>query len=212
MTATELLEEANRLSRPCVFLRKEGDVYAGIWRGKGLIPAPGDSFEHWLSINGKYVPTLNLRCCLSIYANNEDCESGFVAVDEHATLPENTDGIKLFAHVSTSLPPIDGIFRFGSSKVKEWLNANGWQQDWPFNDNFKGSRVVHEYERRWQEQAPLYIGGAHAVLGGWHMPWPDGDWDELNKSRLVAWTFEESEPWIEAWKIGDDFKVFQRIT
>ena len=52
----------------------------------------------------------------------------------------------------------------------------------------------------------------HAVLGGWHFPWPDGDWGELVERPLLAWTFEDSEPWVEVWGDGKGFQVKQRIT
>jgi hypothetical protein len=62
------------------------------------------------------------------------------------------------------------------------------------------------------EQLPFYSGGAHAVLGGWHLPWPDGDWLELVPSQLLVWTFEGGEPWFEAWASGEALRVLRRIT
>ena len=50
------------------------------------------------------------------------------------------------------------------------------------------------------------------MLGGWHMAWPEGDWDELIDKQLIVWTFAESEPWIEVWEDGSRFRVIQRIT
>jgi hypothetical protein len=60
--------------------------------------------------------------------------------------------------------------------------------------------------------SPFYSGSAHAVLGGWHVPWPDGDWDELAERPLLVWTLEDSEPWVEVWADGKGFEVKQRIT
>lgn len=50
------------------------------------------------------------------------------------------------------------------------------------------------------------------MLGGWHMPWPEGDWVELIDRPLLVFTFEESEPWVEVWKWDDGYKIIQRIT
>lgn len=54
--------------------------------------------------------------------------------------------------------------------------------------------------------------GIHAVLGGWHFPWPDGDWEELIDRRLIAWTLADSEAWVEVWDQGGAFRVIERIT
>jgi len=51
-----------------------------------------------------------------------------------------------------------------------------------------------------------------AVAGGWNMPWPDDDWNELIDLELVLWTFEESEPWVEVFFDGSRYSVIQRIT
>lgn len=50
------------------------------------------------------------------------------------------------------------------------------------------------------------------MLGGRHFRWPDGDWRELASCRLLARTFAGSEPWLEAWAIGDRVWVQERIT
>ncbi len=64
----------------------------------------------------------------------------------------------------------------------------------------------------WQSNCPLYTNEAAAVLGGWHFPWPDGDWEELQNKPLLVWTIDDSEPWVEVWKEPNGFRVIQRIT
>ncbi|WP_257128506.1 hypothetical protein [Burkholderia sp. MSMB1459WGS] len=110
-----------------------------------------------------------------------------------------------------SLPSVDAVFRFGSAAIGAYLDAHGWQRDWGFNGNFKGA-AAHDYEREWMAQCPLYTGGVVAVAGGWNMPWPDDDWNELIDLELVLWTFEESEPWVEVFSDGSRYSVIQRIT
>jgi hypothetical protein len=106
---------------------------------------------------------------------------------------------------------VDAVFQLGSSAVETYLTRYGWQRTWPFNDNFKGS-VPHDYKRLWQANCPMYTKGIVAVCGGWHFPWPDGDFTELLNSQLVLWTFKNAEPWIEVYFDGEGFSVKERIT
>lgn len=69
-----------------------------------------------------------------------------------------------------------------------------------------------EYIEAWQNNCPLYTEGTTAVIGGWHFPWPEGDWDELCQQTLVLWTIENSEPWVEVWSDGKTFRVCERVT
>jgi hypothetical protein len=66
------------------------------------------------------------------------------------------------------------------------------------------ARTRRNADARWREAA--------AVLGGWHFPWPDGDWEERCGESLLAWTIEESEPWVEVWRAASGLRVVQRIT
>jgi hypothetical protein len=215
MTGSELIAEAERLARPCVLLRSNGpaDRFAAVWRGPGLVPAPGGFFRHWLTIDCRFFPEgLGLSTgCLSIYTDEKECDSGVAVFDGRGTLSKPDKSIKLYTYEARSLPPVDAVFRFGSAAVHEWLRSNRWQPSWGFNGNFKDSQPLEDYERVYQSECPLYTGAAHAVLGGWHFPWPDGDWEQLVNRPLLVWTFEESEPWVEVWG-GDQFEVKQRIT
>lgn len=84
----------------------------------------------------------------------------------------------------------------------------------PYNSNFKDSELVDDYLREWQSAYPLYNHDrVSAVLGGWHFPFPDGDWHELVNSELCVFTVHQSEPWIECWRDAKGtFRVIQRIT
>jgi hypothetical protein len=221
MTPDQLIAEGQRLARPCVYLRTLGGELAGVWGGEGIAPPSDDGpYRHWLSISTRFVPGYAGRAgCLSVYTNEDDCETGIVVEDEHIELPEFAEGIPLYAEGipldaerALSLPPIDAIFRFGSAAVEPWLAKNCWERDCEYNDNFPDSATVSQYERHWQDQLPFYDGTAHAVLGGWHSPWPDGDWEELVDQQLIVWTFADSESWVEAWKDASGYRVIQRIT
>ncbi|HEY1377889.1 MAG TPA: hypothetical protein VGF55_13905 [Gemmataceae bacterium] len=93
-------------------------------------------------------------------------------------------GRALYAHAARSLPPPDALLADDDEAYIRW----------------------------WQLRCPLYTGEAVAVLGGWHFPWPDGDWAELRERPLLVWTLDESEPWVEVWGAADGFQVIQRIT
>jgi hypothetical protein len=215
MTGAELIAEAEKLARPCVLLRKKGseDRFAAVWGGDGLVPAPEGDFCHWLTVDCSFFPKgLGVtKGCLSIYTDEDDCESGVAVLDKKGKLTAERGSTKLYAHEARSLPPADAVFRFGSPAVHKWLRANKWKPEWGYNDNFNDSDLVEEYEQLYQSECPLYTDKAHAVLGGWHFPWPEGDWEDLADRPLLVWTFEDSEPWVEVWG-GDEFEVKQRAT
>lgn len=214
MTGDDLIAEGLRLARPCVYLRTTGEDFVAFWAGKGIVPCEQRPFRHWLSISSRCILSSEGEAsgCLSIYTNEDDCIAGVVTVDQHRELPEASDGIRLYAHPASSMPPLEAVFKLGSPEVTRWLVANNWESEWGYNDNFPDRSPVDIYERAYQAQLPLYDGSAHAVLGGWHMPWPEGDWDELLNKQLVVWTFADSEPWVEVWRDGVDLRVIQRTT
>jgi hypothetical protein len=218
MTDDFLLEAGRRLARPCLHLaeRGDGDGPVAVWGGPGLVPPPPGSFRHWLTIAAACLPDVGLDArpgCLSVYSDEEDCRTGVVAHDGSMSLTEVSTGLPLHGRKRMSLPPLDAVFLLGPPAVREWLEANGWTPEEPYNDNFPDRGPAEAYNRAWMGQNPLYGEGVYAQVGGWHMPWPDGDWYGLLERKLVAWTLEDSEPWVEAWLDADgDFEVIQRMT
>ncbi len=194
MTYEEFLAEAKRLTKPCRHYRfaEIGEPVSGYWHGvrDGDICVSVERGGKWLNV----------------YLDNE-CESGRVDVSTEPIASSRP----LYRFDAESLPPVDAVFRFGSPPVEKYIQECGWQRDWEFNNNFKGT-VAHEYEREWAKQCPLYGGGVVAVEGGWAIPWPEGNWNDYLGSELVLWTFEESEPWVEVFWDGSKFSVLQRIT
>jgi len=187
MSDSELVAKAVELARPCVLLKKSGakSDRAGVWGGPGLVAAPSGPYRHWISVDCSFFPVgLAPRSgILSVYTNEDDCSSGVVAHDPAGELPARANNT-LYAHPARSLPPPDALTGADSES----------------------------YMRVWQSNCPLYTGEAVAVLGGWHFPWPDGDWDELRARPLLLWTIEDSEPWVEVWGGAGGFQVMQRIT
>jgi hypothetical protein len=187
MLDPKLKAKAEQIARPCVLLKHssaDGQL-AGVWGGPGIVPSPDGPYRHWLSIDCRFLPQGHgpSSGVLSVYSNEEDCQSGTVAFEPTASVSPGS-GEPLVALAGISLPPPDAF---------------------PGGD-------TPDYIRLWQSNCPLYTEEASAVLGGWHFPWPDGDWEERRKETFVLWTIEDSEPWVEVWKLPDRYRVMQRIT
>jgi hypothetical protein len=203
MNVEQLLAEGHWLARPCTWLVTDATTtpIAAIWGGPGILQPPAGPFEHRITVDCRYLPNPipGVTGCLSVYQNTEQSEHGRVLLDPTRSLAPPFHGRVLYAQPTMALPPLEGIFRFGSPIVAAWLQMNGWQRDWEYNSNFPDRNVADAYNRIYQEHTPLYTQAATAVLGGWHFPWPDGDWDERHAQQLVLWTLEDAEPWLEVW-------------
>ena len=212
MTLEELLKEAAALAKPCVHLVEDSQFpFAALWGGKSPIVAPATKSHHWVTMDRTLLPKdLAGSGCVAIFTDEDD--EGYVRVDSNIRLQPNKTATSLYAQPSTSYPPLEAIFRFGSSAVDSWLKANNWERTWEYNDNFKDQAVTRPYEQFYQSHTPLFLKGPYAQIGGWHMPWPAGDWDDLLSSNLVLWTFRDAEPWLEVWESEGQYRVIARIS
>lgn len=176
---------ARQLTRQCVLLKRTGTDLAAVWGGDGIVPPPSGPYRHWISVDNRYLPSeFGSSGVLSVYTNEEDCASGVTVFSPTAALTEDR-GERLYAHVARSLPPPDASLDL----------ENG------------------AYPEQWMHECPIYNGkDVVAVLGGWHFPWPDDDWEELRDRTLLVWTLEGSEPWVEVWQSDEGTTVMQRIT
>jgi hypothetical protein len=211
MTLDELIEEGRRIQRPTVLLEPEGEGdVAAIWYGRDHGEETSDHHQCWLSVKASAVPSYDLRGWISVFTDEELCSGGRI---ETSASPWSSDGIRLYPTQIEVLPPIDAIFMTGSSAVEKWLVENKWERDWGYNSNFRDSRIVDRYESLQQAESPLFRNDAYATLGGWHIPWPDDDWNDLLDAKLLVQTYRDSEPWVEAWRLASgELKVLQRIT
>jgi hypothetical protein len=192
MSLADLLDEANALSRLGTLLVESGT---------------GQPVAFWHGISAS-------KPCITLLRNNEwlavvpdDDQSGYI---QKAAVPP-TSGLPLYAKQYKSLPPIEAIFRFGSSVIEQYLTENGWSRDDEMNDNFP-DKAAHDYVKVWMENCPLYSDGVTAVSGGWHFPWPENDFFDLACSELIVWTLTDSEPWIEVFATGESCRVLQRVS
>jgi hypothetical protein len=214
MTPQLLIAEGQRLVRPCLFLCPDGaGPVAAIWHERNQAAIEATGFRCWITVDARFIPGIpkEISGFLSVLTDERDCEGG--RVELQPVLPERP-GIELHAIEERVLPPIEAIFVQGSDAVKEWLAANKWPRNERYNDNFPDRSIVEQYEQEWYKQYPLYRQDEiYAMLGGWHCPWADDDWYELMDEQLMVYTLQDSEPWVEAWRLHDgQFKVIQRIT
>lgn len=192
MDLEQFVDEANRLARKATILKCEGSGNpVGYWHGE-----QGD--EPWISVfdDGRWV---------SVYL--EGISKGYTVRTQEPVKSSRP----LYAETMASLPPVDAVFLLGSSQIESYLNRHRWEREYGFNNNFPDS-IPFEYERLYQKNCPIFLQGIAAVCGGWHFPWPDGDFEKLIDARLVVWTLLESEPWIEVFEEDGCFTVKQRIT
>ncbi len=223
MSDNQLLLEGHRLARPCIHLvdqPADTAVIMAVWGGSGPNNDLPDGSEHLFTVDCRYLPPklTAITGYISLYqrSDEDDCLSYFVRHDSADTPIDlrNLGGTPLYGRAAMSLPPVEGIVQFASPAVASWLVDLGWAPEHGVDSNYFPPGVWDkEYLRVWMDNCPLYHHGIYAMLGGWHYPWPDGDWEELLPKKLVAWTFEGAEPWIEIWADPDGtLQLLERIT
>jgi hypothetical protein len=207
MTFEELIAEGRKLERPCLLLRPHGEgPVVAVWHERNRDEIASTGHRAWLTVDARHVPGLPVSVAgyLTIFIDQERCQGG--RVEQSASWPKRA-GTPLYAHAASVLPPIDAVFARGSQAVADWLASHG-------NENFPGATAVEKYEDLWMKEFPLYTSDdIYAVLGGWHMAWPEGDWHDFIDGQLMVFTLRDSEPWVEAWHMASgEFRVVQRIT
>ena len=226
MTAAELITEGERLAKPCVYLRDRGaGAPCAIWGGPLPLPQPGPKLQHVITLDCEALPEhfTGAAGSASLYSNHlEDASVRFgpkLSVARPTRLARAQQWLTrarsatpLYAQPGVSLPPIEAVFRFGSPRFQAWGAEIGWDPEWGQSADPAFRELERAYDQAYQASCPIYRRDAHAVVGGWHMPWPDGDWQACAADTLVLWTLAEAEPWIEVWRTADGFRVIHRIT
>jgi len=227
MTPEELISEARRMSRPAVLLIAKGNDYAAIWKGTGVVAPPEGEWEHWVSIDTRFLPKNpgNRHGVVSVYLCTESSDRFHEVAARHdpeATLPTATNGQRLFAKPIECLPPTEAICKFGSKSIQDWLLANIADPNQvndreSFDEESRGT--LEAYDEVLRAEHPLHNDtDCFAMLGGWSacFTWCYG-YDEIYpwhvfEKELVVLTIADSEPWIEVFDDGSEFETFSRIT
>jgi hypothetical protein len=199
MTLEELIAEGRKLERPCLFLRPQGEgPVVAVWHERDRDEIARTGHRALLTVDTRHVPGLSAPTAgyLTIFTDHKRCEGG--RIEQSASWPKRK-GTPLYAHAASVLPPSDALFARGSQAVAQW---------------HPDAAVVQKYEDAWMREFPLYSSDEiYAVLGGWHMAWPEDDWHDLIDDQLMVFTLRDSEPWVETWRMrSGEFRVIQRIT
>lgn len=205
MDLATLIDEGPAAERPSWLLRASEDkTTSAIWHA----PTP-EKNRRWITIDATFFPMVE-----SSYISVLSDGSGSGAIECLNAMPELRAGdVRLAATKAPILPPIDAVFVYGSERVGSWLAQNGWQRDFPYNPNFADSALVEQYERIHRSEHPFYSDNTYAMIGGWHTPFPEGDWSELLDEELLVTTFRDAEPWLEAWRDNTGrLRVIERVS
>lgn len=193
--------ECQRLARPWLDLRRRREGKAvGVWGGPGPMPPPEGDWEHWFTVSCDWLARhgFHLSGLLGVYKN---CASRkvreFVALLGEPSEAGWGEGIELAGTEELSLPPPEALELFGNRAVRDLVRGDP-----------TGTPLAH-----YDEGCPLYRKGIFISLGGWHISWPEHDAYDEETGRLVLWTFQDAEPWLEVWQRPSGIlEVMPRIT
>ena len=58
---------------------------------------------------------------------------------------------------------------------------------------------IKEYEDYQSKQSAYSHQGAYAIVGGWHLMWPEDDFYIPRELTFVMLTLHDAEPWYSVW-------------
>lgn len=207
-----LLQESQALSLPCFDLvpAAKGDRIVAHWGGS-RVDLPEEfppevtalkSQRHLLSVDQQLFDELRLPLrrplALSIVTTADDDEQIAARHVPSSRLSDTEfeDSLPLTCRPAVSLPPLEAILLYGGPGIQEWLAAQGLQR-WQYSDVRR--EVQEAYGKHFDPQFPLFAKTPPvARVGGWHTLWPDDDFFLPREMRLLVWTFQDAEPWYEA--------------
>ncbi len=220
MTIDELIQEGERLSKPCLLLDEtpSGTGEVAFWGGDGRAGYSGRKTDrHRITIDCRWLSQHGVRVQGSLGVYDVDDQYKWVKPiyldyqkDTSLAALAMQDGTPLYGHEAMSFPPIMAVCLYGGSRVQEWIRSLGYEHtdyDLIENTDFGGA-----YQQEWMKRCPFYANSYAAVLGGWHMLWPEDHFYMPSEMRLVLWTFRDAEPWVEVWERMPNFRIELRIT
>lgn len=219
MNLADLIREGEHLAKPSLVLTEQpaNNPIVAYWGGTGRtdLPARARSFsnnEHRITLDCGWLAKHGVRLTgsLSVYVSPTN-ERGSVYYDAATPFSSaSVDGLPLYGVEQPSFPPIQAVCLYGSAAVEQWIHTLGLTRyDY---DTIESTELGQQYQQEWINRSPFYNGTYAAVIGGWHMQWPEDDFYMPREMRLVAWTFRDAEPWIEVWERLPNFRVNLRTT
>jgi hypothetical protein len=206
-----VIEESRALSLPCFDLvpAERGEQVVAHWGGRRSdLPERFPDFvgalkslAHVLSIDQSLFDQLGLRGRGPLALSMVTTAEGDERLD-HRNVSTGTlagvlfeDSVPLTAKPATSLPPFEAILLYGGPAVQEWLASQGLQR-WDYGQ--VSGEIREPYDEHFNRASPFCAQHPPFVrVGGWHMLWPDDDFYIPREMRLMAWTFQDAEPWHE---------------
>jgi hypothetical protein len=227
MKLDDLIAEGESLIRPCFLLTRTPPArLGGFWGGErrdkpNALPPEATalkSLRHIITIDEALLAELRLPSAapLSLFeAKHVDGNESYRV--ERAPSPPfeeiSCTGEPLYAVPADSFPPIEAVCLYGSARIREWLRKLGLARH-QYSDVFC-SPIARQYMDEFTRRAPLYSGKADAIVGGWHVIWPEDDFFMPLEMRLVLTTIRDSEPFFEIWVTDghiNNYSVRSRIT
>jgi len=105
-------------------------------------------------------------------------------------------GLPLYAIESRSFPPVEALCLHGSERIGTWLSSMGLAR----HEYWRVPRdQISEYEEHYSKQSAFNHQKAHAIVGGWHVMWPEDDFYIPPELTFIALTLHDAEPWYTVW-------------
>lgn len=230
MQIDELINEGERLQKPSLLLTDQVTSDGKIWGywGNDEQPVEGSNQQanspnldrrHWISLDTSWLAQHSARLTagiLSVYQYNHPARNApagsviFQPGQRFEHIPNS--GLPLYGIKQPSFPPLEALCLYGGNRVQEWLQGiEASRYDY---DHVSQTDLGKKYQAEWMKRSPFYMNDADivAVMGGWHMLWPEDDFYMPGEMNLIVWTFREAEPWVEVWERLPNFRVYFRTT
>lgn len=212
MSFAHLVAEGRRLQRPTAVLFADGSSSpAARWYERDEAESKATGVRCWMTVDSRRIPGMPEGTEGYLTLSGEANDLG--AWVEFSTTWPRRQGTALYAYSAAVLPPLDAVFARGSATVGRWIEDNGGDRRDRYFGKIAWDPAVAAYESLEQSEHPIYgDSDAYAILGGWHLRFPDDDWHDLIDEHLMMFTLRDSEPWIEVWRTAAGIRAIQRVT
>jgi len=210
MDQNQLITEGEAIAKPCFILtsQPQGEV-VGYWGGvRGDIPnsLPPEvtrfvSRRHLVTVSDGLLVQLGIDRLgpISLFEWVDTAGKPHLRVERDPRIQFNSftcSGEPLYATESSSFPPFEALCLHGSPAIAAWLASLGLQR----HEYWKVPRdSISEYLAAYQHRFPLFEVSADAIVGGWHIMWPEDDFYMPAEMIQLMLTLRDAEPWYSIW-------------